>query len=110
MTYLLYFFSHHHFHPQPLFVVHRCSQVAVYPDAVVKLTVWMRVATEPVLFAYSESALEMAAVRVINTALTFHHVALKHSSVLERVHNQQISFPFCHIVMKGSLIDLPAVF
>lgn len=62
MTYLLYYFSHHHLHAQPLFVVHHCSQIAVYPNTFVELAVWMSVATESVFFADSKSALEVAAV------------------------------------------------
>lgn len=48
----------------------------------------MCVATEPVLFAYSESALEVTTVKVIDGTLSFHHVAFEHSSVLERIYNQ----------------------
>ena len=62
MTYLLYYFSHHHFHAQPLFVIHHCSQVAVYPNTLVELAVRVSVATESVLFADSECALVVAAV------------------------------------------------
>lgn len=106
----LYYLSHHHFHPHPLVLLHHRPQVAVCPNAVVELAVWVRVAAESVLLAEPEAALVVAAVGVRDGALSFHHVALEHPPVLEGVNYEQISLSFCHVVMERSFVDLPAIF
>lgn len=106
----LYYLSHHQLHTHSLSVLHHRSQVAVNPKAVVELTILMRVATEAMLFSESEAAIVVAAIGVRDGSLSFHHIVLEHSPVLELVYHQQVTLSFCHVVMKGPFVYLPAIF